>query len=402
MFLKIIYLYLPYIISNIKNPTTFKLKSKKKDERLIHEFEFYYGSSEYGFNPIYCEIDLYYDKSILLSKDISNNGIICNKENECEKNKKSHYIVTNNQDVIETNLSYIPLYLELEDESKEERDLKLEFELLDKDNITNENNLIGLNYNSKFLFFISKLYKKEQIWFSITTDTDINKNMLFDKPEEISISLTFFENRFLENYFFQKSNCLELKDFSIDFSGILINDVPGQIDINLPYLLKLSPDIYDEIIKRIKIVICKNINQCYKREDVYNGYDNNQRLTIIFKSREKNLDNFSIKIFVEEMFYYDNKDFIQYNFDFFKKKNKKIIFGILFMNRIDLIIYYEDFGKKDFLMYLSKKEKKKKNFLWEILVIAFFIALVICYFLFRYNTPKEDFYKSRKSFLFSQ
>ena len=534
MFLKLIYSYFFYFIVNKNNSKSFQLKSKKINKKLIHQFEFYYGTSENGFESILCEIDLYFEKSILISKKLSETGLDCNDENFCRSNNKSHFIVNNDNEVIETNLSYIPFYLEKNDDLQNyDNILKLEFELinsnpkmnkdfmsepnLNSDNknkkkisnrknsnynkyltkkkienilkrnfnslkkisinnlknikynsyttnekkskslnnflkrieknsknnnlitkktkkklISNKNlkkikkkkkkakikknskpiktsnprtktiqkNIIGLNYNSNFLFFISKLFKKQKIWFSITAETQ-KSFQSSNNPEKIDITLTFFEDRYLENYYFQKSKNLSLKNFTINFSGSIITNTPGQIDINLPYIMKLSPEIFSEYLKMIKNVICKNVVECFKRNHVYEGFDGNQRITVIFRSSEKNADNFRVKIFVSEMFFFDDDDFIQYNFDCFEEKTDSVVFGILFMKRIDLIIYYENFGSENFLMYLNKKESRNHFFIWVILVISFVAALFLTFFLLKLGTPKEDLYVSKRSFVFS-
>ena len=402
MSLKIIYLFLHYILTKNIQKQIIKLNYRKKNQQLVHSFTFFYGNSKTGFKKIESEIDLYYDKTILISNKINKSGIDCIETNNCSQNDQSHFIVNNNQQLIETNLSYMPLYLDKKHSIQNNYNLvRLQFELANNNNLLNNNNIIGLNYNSNFLYYIGKLYGMKEVWFSLITETKANnKNEIMANPEDLDISLNFFEDiqeRFFNSYFYQKTECLCLDNFSIDFSGIILNELPGKIDINLPYLMKVDPAIYSDFIKILKNIICKNVGECFKKEHVFPGYDSNMKLNIVFKSKETIMDNFEVKIFIKDMFYYDKDDFIQYNFDMNNKQGSKtIIFGILFLNKVDLLIYYEIISRR-FVIYFKKKIKKKRYFIVEIILIGFFSAFFLTFLCLKLSTPKTDKF-ARNSF----
>lgn len=395
MNLKIL-IFLYHLTTLKKPPININLTYKILNNKLIHTFPFYYGNPSLNLIKIDSQIDLYFDKTILISNKITKSGIDCSQKNKCFQSQKSHFIINNNQQLIETNLTYMPLYIKNSKlEASKIRKDNLQFEIVNSNFKVMSSNIVGLNYGSSFLLYIDKFYGMDGVWFSLKTEGGAgSRKAIMEDPGDLVVGLEFFgdlNDMLSESYYFQKSECLCLKNFSIDFLGVLMSDLAGKIDINLPALMKVDSGVYSDFVKVIKSFICKNVGECFKKEHVFSGYDLNQRLNVVFKSKEKNINNMTIKIFVREMFYFDKDDFIQYNFEMNEsKKSNLIIFGILFLKKVDLLIYRGKQDKRNFMIFLNQKSKKKRYYILQVIIMSFFSAFLLTFLCLKVSKPKDD------------
>ena len=48
----------------------------------------------------------------------------------------------------------------------------------------------------------------------------------------------------------------------------------AKLDLNLPSIAILPPEIYNKIINMIRNTICRNPLKCVKKDDVYSAFEN--------------------------------------------------------------------------------------------------------------------------------
>lgn len=390
---------------NLKKTDSIQIKARslRINNQIKHFFSFYYGNEIHRYRYISSEIDLNYKYTLFTSYNIHRQGLICSIDYNCQRSKKPHYIYDNiYKNLIQTNPGIMPLYLNpiAVHQTDKEYIISSKIEIKSNNEYYNFKNVVGFNYQSNFLEYLSILYEKEKIYirFNLDLKNIYNPQELLANPSVIDYDITFFEKPKMQIFYHQSGKSFIINNFAIKGLGIKFEKLKVTLDLQSPYLMEIPEKIYTPLIKKIKSIICNNPYICKTKDNIFPGYDNNLNLNFITPKNDLNKKNHIFPINIDHLYYIDKENNIQYNFKINSKPASVIKFGLIFLNRVNLYVeYHKSFDEKSFHFYFYKKSSYHHfNVISFILFGSFLISILFTFLVVKFAKAMSPTYLINK------
>lgn len=200
--------------------------------------------------------------------------------------------------------------------------------------------MIGFKASSLFLKYL-EVYQIccDSFFFRfLISQVPYNKQQVLNNPMAIKSSLQFEKN--ITNYY----HLYDTQVVSFPVVKLVMNHSSSQlnegfVDLTEPSFFRVGQSLYIEMIDYVKKTICKNSSICFQRHHIYKGFDRNKIILIKFYN-EKNQREKELPIKIQDIFFVDENDFIQFNFEAFDSDSSTINFGVMFLQEVDFYVKY--------------------------------------------------------------
>jgi hypothetical protein len=214
---------------------------------------------------------------------------------------------------------------------------------------------------------------------------NINMSVNFENSLDLTRKMAFYDK--VKHFYLPKYLYINLDDHRT-----LIKNVG--FDFESPYIIEFSKfDLFSNVITNIQKTICDDPDKCRRVQDLKHHFDKKAKLTLNFSyynPLDNNVNNFKVEFIMEELFYYQEDDpeqLLKFNIkyrskdDYTSHKNIENYLGLLFLQKVKLIMSYKDSTQNFSLVLMDKNGiNKLSNFmyLWIFLISLIFSILLLC------------------------
>ena len=224
-----------------------------------------------------------------------------------------------------------------------------------------------------------------------------NAEDIISSFEQIKMSVNFENNLDLTRKmaFYDKVKHFYLPKYlyiNFDDHRTLIKNVG--FDFESPYIIEFSTfDLFSTTINNIQQIICVKADNCRSVEDLNPKYNKKQKLMLNFtyyNPLDNNVNNYEVEFVVDELFYFSEDDpdkLLKYNIkyrskdDYTAHKNIENYLGLLFLQKVKLIMSYKDSTQNFSLVLMDPKGYSKLSsfmYLWIFLISLIISVLLLC------------------------
>lgn len=328
-----------------------------------------------SFRPL---LDFYYEHVVLTSKKISQNGIDCDKD--C--------LISGPEFRIKDNKSRSELRVRTGEVwarpwSGSQSGSGVKFSFLFKDNYGGyrDKNVLGLSANSLAWPAFRRLLDKDSVTLRIRLiSSAISPRQILQNFATLQAELSLISPPRLPDFFLEAGvPFASLSYVSVEFADFSKIGFSGIIDLDSPWLFRISRLFYRKLVYQIAKRICRNPKHCDEEADLSPWRLSGHFLQISFSSEKKKLGKvFGVSLSVQELYSITSDGRILYNFSVFSelKENESIQLGILLLKRFDLYLSSSERGEGLSFMIADRCFNNPSLHLY-LGFVAFIVAIIV-------------------------
>ena len=411
IFNKLTLFFLLRFLNSYPAPIKMNAVYSQKNGQLIPTFGVHYGFETSMM--IRVEFNIKTDIILLFENmNFEMEGVECKQEYGCLETKTIDYVKhpDTGKDLL-TKQSIIALKLSAGFENSVNLKQMAQFNLY-KSPFPKINHIIGLSPSSKFWSFISQKYDAQV--FSLKCDVSLQTKWareVYRDIEKIKTSIVVFGNsETIAGHRQEVESKISFNNVRLIIGDLSLLREPT-FSWSHPFVFRVNHIDYQKVLLKVKQEICPNPKQCENESDLFGSFVGNSWLQFVFPIIEdiNQKKPFVVKFPVGGLFAIDEKQKIDFNFACFDCEDissnpvsSRLEFGLMFLEKVDLSLTYNDFSRKLFLSIALKDDvinKKIKNiYLLCSIAISVLIVVTLRCFLKPMSSWVEQ--KSRVSLLF--
>ena len=380
------------LVAAMPKKKVFEARYHKMFNYLKSSYDIFYGSCADHISTAPVEVDFAFDKVLLTSQTVSEGGVNCSGETHCICNPVPQYICDNNfsRNLLEVYACNMSLYVDKTDVPVYHRPGDATGFFLKSDlKFYRLKNVLGLGQGSAIYSSLAHQYDVPAIQFTVKTSLPYtNAEQLMDGYSKIYTEIAFFDYKLYKRQYRFESAAIMFKNTRVSFGRLDYAVTSAYVDYNMPHIAKMPVEMYEGIIARIKKTICYDVANCETEKDLIINYDRSQQLAFSFPTTEQGGD-FVVYRRISDLFFIDCRSSIKFNIAESSTLGDEIVFGLLFLNTLELNVTY-DTRYKVFEVILAYKEFKTFAACYKsLLFISLMLSVLIFLSMLRMCKPSQ-------------
>ena len=337
-----------------------------------------FRSGEKGGNSFRPLLDFYYEHVVLTSKKISQNGIDCDRDCLISGPELK---ITDNKSRGELRVRAGEVWVRPWLGSQPDSGANFSFFFKDNYGGYRDKNVLGLSANSLVWPAFRRLLDEDSATLRIRLISPASSpRQILRDFATLQAELTLISPPRLPDFFLEAGVPFAyLSSVSIEFADFSNIGFPGIIDLDSPWLFRISKLYYRKLADQIAQKICRNPKRCAQEADLSPWRLSGHLLQISFSSDDKNSGKvFGVSLSVQELYSITSDGRILFNFSFFSESKDyySIQLGILLLKRFDLYLSSSERGEGLSFMIADRCFNNPTLHLY-LCFVAFVVAIIV-------------------------